>query len=169
MTVIGCGLLSLLVFVLWIKGLTGGSDVSQTPLLWSTEGQSVTMDCSHTKGGTYRQMYWYQQLPGKGMKQIVFTTAYSTHTYESGFSEQKFPATKTNEQTGSLTVKQLVPEDSGVYFCSVSEHSDTGGLKSRTNTPYRQHTDKLKISVSVGGALYLLLMSGLGYGSAFLF
>ncbi|XP_025756606.1 immunoglobulin lambda-1 light chain [Oreochromis niloticus] len=165
MTVIGCGLLSLLVFVLWIKGgtdgsdvqqtpilwgrfaqntvmitaaliklsaallciggLTGGSDVSQTPLLWSTEGQSVTMNCSHTKGGTYRQMYWYQQLPGKGMKQIVFTTAYSTHTYESGFSEERFPATKTNEQTGSLTVKQLVPEDSGVYFCSVLGSSGT--------------------------------------------
>uniref|UniRef100_A0A3Q4M9X8 Ig-like domain-containing protein n=1 Tax=Neolamprologus brichardi TaxID=32507 RepID=A0A3Q4M9X8_NEOBR len=99
--------------------LTGGSDVSQTPLLWSTEGQSVTMNCNHTKGAAFRQMYWYQQLPGKGMKQIVFTTAYSTHTYESGFSEEKFPATKTNEETGSLTVKQLVPEDSGVYFCSV--------------------------------------------------
>uniref|UniRef100_A0A3P9C003 Immunoglobulin V-set domain-containing protein n=1 Tax=Maylandia zebra TaxID=106582 RepID=A0A3P9C003_9CICH len=58
-------------------GLTDGSDVEQTPTLWEREGESATMQCNHTK-----DMYWYQQLPGKGMKQIVFTTAYSTHTYE---------------------------------------------------------------------------------------
>ena len=79
-------------------------------------------------------MYWYQQLPGEGMRQIVFTTAYSSHGYESGFSEDKFPAEKKDAQTGSLTVKKLQPQDGGVYFCAVSEHSDAGDLKSCTET-----------------------------------
>uniref|UniRef100_A0A671XM02 Ig-like domain-containing protein n=1 Tax=Sparus aurata TaxID=8175 RepID=A0A671XM02_SPAAU len=94
-------------------GLIDGSDVTQTPLLWMMEGQSATMDCNHTKGATYYQMYWYRQLPGQRMKQIVFTTQSPPHQYESGFSAEKFPATKKN------------PGDKGLYFCAVSQHSDT--------------------------------------------
>lgn len=59
------------------------------------------------------------------MKQIVFTTAFSAHEYQSDFNKEKFPATKNNPETGSLTVRSLVPEDSGVYYCAVSEHNDT--------------------------------------------
>ncbi|MEQ2238209.1 hypothetical protein ILYODFUR_030903 [Ilyodon furcidens] len=107
-----------------LGGITDGSDVTQTPLLWTNESQSATMNCSHTKDDNHNQMYWYQQLPGQNMKLIVFTTTYSAHQYEKGFSEEKFPAEKNNAQTGSLTVKKLQPEDSGVYFCAVSQHSD---------------------------------------------
>uniref|UniRef100_A0A8C9WX50 Ig-like domain-containing protein n=1 Tax=Sander lucioperca TaxID=283035 RepID=A0A8C9WX50_SANLU len=102
---------------LTLTGLIDGSDVSQHPLLWRPEGQSATMNCSHTKDATFFQMYWYRQLPGEGMKQIVFTTPTPPYKYESGFSEEKFPATKSNALTGSLTVEKLLPEDSGVYFC----------------------------------------------------
>lgn len=68
------------------------------------------------------------------MKQIVFTTAYSPHEYQGVFSKEKFPASKNDSETGSLTVEKLQPEDSGVYFCSVSEHSHTSDLDSCTNT-----------------------------------
>ncbi|XP_070697978.1 M1-specific T cell receptor beta chain-like isoform X3 [Pempheris klunzingeri] len=103
--------------------LIDGSDVIQTPLVWSNKGQSATIDCRHTKDQSFFQMYWYRQLPGEGMKQIVFTTTTDPqHKYESGFSKDKFPATKNDAQTGSLTVKNLLPEDRGVYFCAVSQH-----------------------------------------------
>uniref|UniRef100_A0A667YGS6 Ig-like domain-containing protein n=1 Tax=Myripristis murdjan TaxID=586833 RepID=A0A667YGS6_9TELE len=86
--------------------LIDGSDVTQTPLLWRKKGESATMNCSHTKDATYRQMYWYRQLPGEGMKQIVFTTTSSKPEYESGFSEDKFPL------SGA--------QDGAVYFCAAS-------------------------------------------------
>uniref|UniRef100_A0A3B5QXM1 Ig-like domain-containing protein n=1 Tax=Xiphophorus maculatus TaxID=8083 RepID=A0A3B5QXM1_XIPMA len=104
-------------------GLTDGSVVTQTPLLWVNQSQSTIMNCSHTDI-SYYQMYWYQQLPGQNMKLIVFTTTSPPFQYEDGFSKEKFPADRKDALSGSLTVKQLQPEDSGVYFCSVSQHSD---------------------------------------------
>uniref|UniRef100_A0A3P9NUL2 Ig-like domain-containing protein n=1 Tax=Poecilia reticulata TaxID=8081 RepID=A0A3P9NUL2_POERE len=104
-------------------GLTNGIVVTQTPLLWVHQSQSTTMTCSHTDISSF-QMYWYQQLPGQNMKLIVFTTTSPPFQYEEGFSEEKFPADRKDAMSGSLTVKQLQPEDSGVYFCSVSKHSD---------------------------------------------
>uniref|UniRef100_A0A3B4V336 Ig-like domain-containing protein n=1 Tax=Seriola dumerili TaxID=41447 RepID=A0A3B4V336_SERDU len=73
---------------------------------------------------SFFQMYWYRQLPGEGMRQIVFTTPTPPHKYESGFSQDRFPAQKSDAENGSLTVKKLLPEDSGVYFCAVSQHKD---------------------------------------------
>ncbi|KAK2892159.1 hypothetical protein Q8A73_017824 [Channa argus] len=112
--------------LLSVVGLIDGSDVIQTPLLWNDEGQSATMNCSHTKAASFFQMYWYRQLPGETMRQIVLTTTSPPHKYKSGFSEDKFPSTKNDAQTGSLTVEKLQSGDSGVYFCAVSQHSDTG-------------------------------------------
>uniref|UniRef100_A0A8D2ZFS5 Ig-like domain-containing protein n=1 Tax=Scophthalmus maximus TaxID=52904 RepID=A0A8D2ZFS5_SCOMX len=106
--------------------LTNGSDVTQTPLLWKDKGQSATMNCSHTKDASYFQMYWFRQLPGEAMKQIVYTSTSPPHQYESGFSEDKYPAQKSDAQSGSLTVEKLQPGDSGVYFCL---HRDSGGYE----------------------------------------
>uniref|UniRef100_A0A8C7Y796 Ig-like domain-containing protein n=1 Tax=Oryzias sinensis TaxID=183150 RepID=A0A8C7Y796_9TELE len=121
------GLLSLLLFVLWIKGGTDGSDVSQTSMLWTKKGQDATMNCSHTKGAQYFQMYWYRQLPGRTMEQIVCTTpSNKKNDYDFGaFSKEKFSASKTEPERGTFTVKKVEPGDQGLYFCSVAEHSDT--------------------------------------------
>ncbi|CAL9686837.1 unnamed protein product [Knipowitschia caucasica] len=105
------------------KGRATAEDVIQTDMVWAAEGESVIIDCSQTKGHTYFQMYWYRQRPAENMRLIVFTTPNSEPDFEVDFAKNKFNVTKPNAEKGTLSVGDLHPGDSGVYFCAVKEHS----------------------------------------------
>ena len=64
------------------------------------------------------------------MKQIVFTITDSQPDFDPGFNDGKYSATKPDAESGTFTVKNLEPEDKGLYFCAVSEHSDTDTFNS---------------------------------------
>ncbi|ROJ19160.1 Immunoglobulin iota chain [Anabarilius grahami] len=115
-------------------GTMGGDDVVQEPkILWEQNGKSAYMNCTHSKGSTYRLMYWYRQRPGETMRLVAFTTSYTEPEY--GDSEKnKFLANKTVPENGSLTVKNLEPDDSAIYFCAVSEHSESNTRQRCTKT-----------------------------------
>ncbi|KAM3594992.1 uncharacterized protein V6R79_016666 [Siganus canaliculatus] len=133
-TVIKLQLIISSALLLWNTGLVDGSDVNQPELLWEEKGNEATISCNHTKGGSYYYMYWYRQLPGETMKLIVFTTTVSKDHDFGEFSKDKFSATKPDAQSGTFTVKNLLPEDNGVYFCAVSQHSDEDDSGSCTKT-----------------------------------
>ena len=103
-------------------GSAAENDVTQTPgILWKHHGDSAEMNCSHTKGAGYTQMYWYRQRQGETMSLVVFTT---TGSEEFGdIDKTKYSTDKTVAERGSLTVISVESDDSGIYFCSVSEHS----------------------------------------------
>ncbi|TKS87145.1 Immunoglobulin lambda variable 2-18 [Collichthys lucidus] len=101
-------------------GYTDADDVTQTDMLWVKKGNNATMSCSHTKGATYYQMYWYRQLPGETMELIVFTTTTNKNHDFGKFSKEKFSATKPDAVSGTFTVNNLVPDDKGLYFCAVT-------------------------------------------------
>ncbi|CAB1335689.1 unnamed protein product, partial [Coregonus sp. 'balchen'] len=106
-------------------GLVEGSEVTQTPtILWGLKDSDAQMNCSHTKGSDYKQMYWYRQRPGEGMKQVVYTSSYSKPDY-GAFGEDKYPTVKTAAESGSFTVKKVEAGDSGMYFCAVYEHRES--------------------------------------------
>uniref|UniRef100_A0A3B5QVV1 Ig-like domain-containing protein n=1 Tax=Xiphophorus maculatus TaxID=8083 RepID=A0A3B5QVV1_XIPMA len=99
-------------------------DVTQEPTIsWSFESKSAEMKCSHKKDITYNQMYWYRQRPGETMTLVVYTMFGGKTDYGEN-PQSKYSAVKDAAETGALTVKDLQPDDSGVYFCAVSKHSD---------------------------------------------
>ncbi|CAG5866801.1 unnamed protein product, partial [Menidia menidia] len=130
---------------------SGGSHVTQTPTVWKNRGGKATIECSHTKGSFYSQMYWYRQLPGQAMKLIVFTaTGQSDHDFDD-FDAEKFSATKPDAHRGTLTVNNLVPEDKGLYFCAVSQHSGSSLSDKVSQTPaavYKEANQTVKIHCS---------------------
>ncbi|CAK6983135.1 uncharacterized protein LOC115566055 [Scomber scombrus] len=130
MDIIKHGRLSLFTLLLWIKSVIDGNDVTQTSILWKEQGKEATMSCSHTKDAGYSYMYWYRQLPGETMKLIVFTR-HGKEEHDFGDSDKvKFSATKPEIYNGTFTVKELEARDNGLYFCAVSQHSDTDALDS---------------------------------------
>ncbi|KAF1374491.1 hypothetical protein PFLUV_G00229650 [Perca fluviatilis] len=81
------------------------------------------MNCSHNKDISHNQMYWYRQRPGETMTLVVYTAVGGQPDY-GGAPQTKYSAIKENSESGALTVKDLQLEDSAVYFCAVSKHSD---------------------------------------------
>lgn len=57
------------------------------------------------------------------MELIVFTTLGAEPDF-GNFGQEKFSATKTKAESGTLTVKKLDEADEGLYFCAVSKHND---------------------------------------------
>ncbi|KAK2826654.1 hypothetical protein Q5P01_020868 [Channa striata] len=93
--------------------------VSQNPERhWRYVSNSAEMNCSHNKDAGHNQMYWYRQRPGETMTLIVYAVFGGQPDY--GEAPDKYSATRDSVQTGALTVRDLKPEDSGMYFCAVS-------------------------------------------------
>ncbi len=99
-------------------------DVTQHPeISWSSVSTSVEMTCSHNKDAGHSQMYWFKQHPEETMTLIVYT-AFGGQPDYGRVPQTKYSATKDKIETGALTVADLQLNDSGVYFCAVSKHSD---------------------------------------------
>lgn len=95
----------------------------QTPsIIYEPKGSSAQIDCTQYKGSTYRLMYWYKQPQGQTMRLVAFTNSFTGPEYEDPMSD-KFLANKSNPENGSLTIKNLEPDDEAIYFCSVSQHT----------------------------------------------
>ncbi|ROJ19161.1 hypothetical protein DPX16_14428 [Anabarilius grahami] len=87
------------------RSIMGGDDVVQKPkIVWKPKGNSANMSCTHTKGLSYYQMYWYRQRPGETMRLIVFTSAGSDPDF-GDVDKDKFEPHKSVAESGSLMVK----------------------------------------------------------------
>uniref|UniRef100_A0A3Q0QSF5 Ig-like domain-containing protein n=1 Tax=Amphilophus citrinellus TaxID=61819 RepID=A0A3Q0QSF5_AMPCI len=111
--------------------VTGHSQgVLQYPEIRWNYVKAAEMNCSHNKDKGHNQMYWYIQRPGKTMSLTVFAV-YGGKTDYSGARENKYLANGKEIESGTLTVNDLELNDSGVYFCAVSKHSDLNSKETK--------------------------------------
>uniref|UniRef100_A0A673V8Q5 Ig-like domain-containing protein n=1 Tax=Suricata suricatta TaxID=37032 RepID=A0A673V8Q5_SURSU len=103
------------------------SVLTQLPSVSGALGQRVTISCtgSSTNIGDGYSVGWYQQLPGKAPKTII----YGTSSRPSGVPD-RFSGSRSGS-VGSLTIAGLQAEDEADYFCSSYDKTLKGAQCSR--------------------------------------
>uniref|UniRef100_A0A096M447 Ig-like domain-containing protein n=1 Tax=Poecilia formosa TaxID=48698 RepID=A0A096M447_POEFO len=86
-------------------------------------GETLAIRCSHGIQ-SYDQILWYRQTADRELQLLGYMYGTASFPDKESFNKSKYSAVKDAIETGALTVKDLQPDDSGIYFCAVSKHSD---------------------------------------------
>lgn len=101
-------------------GSVFGALVSQKPSRAIRQrGTSMMIECQVDSQVNF--MYWYRQLPGQSLVLMATANQGSKATYESGFTDNKFPISRPVLAFSTLTVSNASSEDSSSYFCSAGD------------------------------------------------
>ena len=101
-------------------GSVFGALVSQKPSRAIRQrGTSMMIECQVDSQVNF--MYWYRQLPGQSLVLMATANQGSKATYESGFTDSKFPIDRPKLEFSTLTVSNASSEDSSSYFCSAGD------------------------------------------------
>ncbi|KAG5198904.1 hypothetical protein JEQ12_007500 [Ovis aries] len=118
----------LLTLVALCTGSWAQAVLTQPPSVSGSPGQRVSITCSGSSsnigGGNY--VGWYQQLPGSGLKTIIYGTSSRPSGVPDRFSgSSHFSGSKdASTNAGLLLISGLQPEDEADYHCAVW-HGDT--------------------------------------------
>lgn len=107
---------------LLLTGLSVSSDVTQTPrdILCKINTESVILQCSHTISNL-NTILWYMQPLGGELQYMGYTYRQSVDT--ESFFQEKITLLGIGANQSFLTLKNISPNDSAVYYCAAREHS----------------------------------------------
>uniref|UniRef100_A0A8C5PRB8 Ig-like domain-containing protein n=1 Tax=Leptobrachium leishanense TaxID=445787 RepID=A0A8C5PRB8_9ANUR len=124
--------------------LTGclGVDVIQTDVIQSPKfkisrpGQNVTLHCEHNEP-SYLSKYWYRQVKGQGLTLLGNTYSTDEANMDTDFIG-KAKIQPDTAQKSQLTIYKVDANDSAIYYCASSIHSETSAGRDRAG---RRETD----------------------------
>ncbi|CAB1330462.1 unnamed protein product, partial [Coregonus sp. 'balchen'] len=127
-------LIHLAALPIWVTGQSLSSKVHQTPIaILKGSKNNVQLTCNHTIQ-SYNVILWYQQSTGDTAMKLIGYAFATSITMEKSF-EKHFNVSGDGQREASLHLLSLrAPEDSAVYYCAASQHSDVEYLLSSTKT-----------------------------------
>uniref|UniRef100_A0A8C1PAS1 Ig-like domain-containing protein n=1 Tax=Cyprinus carpio TaxID=7962 RepID=A0A8C1PAS1_CYPCA len=99
--------------------------MTQSPkhLLRRVEEKEANLSCRHGDS-SYTFLYWYQQKRNSGSLELIGMLNYGIVSEEDKF-KPRFNITGDATKDAFLFISNLNAEDSAVYFCAASLHSNT--------------------------------------------
>ncbi|KAG8596338.1 hypothetical protein GDO81_001862, partial [Engystomops pustulosus] len=105
-----------LVLCLVLAGICRADFVKQSKLVETAqEGGYVTLDCEYETKSQSPYLFWYVQYPGTNPQNILRKAGFKE---EDETSKGKFSARLVDKKFIPLLISDLVPSDTGVYFCA---------------------------------------------------
>uniref|UniRef100_A0A3Q3AYP4 Ig-like domain-containing protein n=1 Tax=Kryptolebias marmoratus TaxID=37003 RepID=A0A3Q3AYP4_KRYMA len=102
----------------FLSGVCESVLITQWPRYISTRSNdSVEMHC-YQNDTNYQYLYWYKQLKGRYIQQIVYLVVKSSN-FEKDF-QTGFKAEQLNDKQWSLTISSIQEKDEAVYLCAAS-------------------------------------------------
>lgn len=87
-------------------------------------------------------MYWYRQRSQGELSLVAFSLGKDNAEILAPFTDTKYTLTRPQIKESSLDIKDLVEEDSGIYFCASSITQYLNLTKHLNNNPNLSHSDK---------------------------
>uniref|UniRef100_UPI002FE4FA94 VHH-T71 n=2 Tax=Camelus dromedarius TaxID=9838 RepID=UPI002FE4FA94 len=84
-------------------------------------GGSLTLSCTFSSEYTFTHnaVGWFRQAPGKEREGVAAINGGGGSTYYADSVKDRFTISRDNANTvASLIMKNLKPEDSGIYYCA---------------------------------------------------
>lgn len=95
-------------------------------------------------------MYWYRQRSQDEMTLVAISLGIDTVETVAPFTDTKHIMKRPKIEESSLEIKDLVEEDSGIYFCASSITQYLNLVEHLNNNPNLSHNDKKKIHHKCG-------------------
>ncbi|XP_072370868.1 uncharacterized protein [Scyliorhinus torazame] len=84
------------------------------------EGQTARLHCTMRNAAvTHTDVHWNRELPGKDTERVLTHDIKNSTQRSPGFTERFHPSRDTSNETFILTISNVQPNDTAVYYCSV--------------------------------------------------
>ncbi|XP_072363841.1 uncharacterized protein [Scyliorhinus torazame] len=126
---------------LCVSGGANAPVLIQSPSLERVpEGQTARLQCTMRNAAvTHTDVHWNRELPGKDMERVLTHDIKNNTRWSPGFTERFHPSRDTSNKTFILTISNVQPSDTAVYYCSV--WGDISGNGSQLNVT-KQSSDQ---------------------------
>ncbi|GCB63851.1 hypothetical protein scyTo_0004490 [Scyliorhinus torazame] len=102
-----------------LAGLGASQKIVQSQQYSSVrQDQPVSIPCLQQGSDAY--MYWYRQLPGQGLQDVLYAVHGENATRSDGITDRFF-AKKTADNRFDLKIGRVKQSDAARYFCACSE------------------------------------------------
>ncbi|GCC20021.1 hypothetical protein chiPu_0018686 [Chiloscyllium punctatum] len=85
-----------------------------------TEGHTARLQCTMRNAAMKNtDVQWYQEQPGKNMEWVLTHDVRNITQWSPGFTERFQPSRDSSNETFILTITNVQPSDTAVYYCKV--------------------------------------------------
>ncbi|XP_043552721.1 uncharacterized protein LOC122553190 [Chiloscyllium plagiosum] len=127
-----------------------------------TEGHTVRLQCTVRNATvTHTDVHWYREQPGNNTEWVLIHDVRNNTQWSPGFTERFQSSRHPSNNSFILTITNVQPSDTGIYFCKVWGDISGNGTQLNVTVPaVGMNSELWSVWISVGAVLGIILVAG---------